>query len=128
MPTTLERDICQEFVNNGLHGDAVVDALGLTEGNPGAQSVYLQALRAQPTRAAEAFMVLKKHNLFSWKIWLVFKNRFQEQIGPFLEAVLREDPETLAWAEEHTSAYAARRGISNEPLPYMYYEGPPESK
>lgn len=78
MVSALEADILREFAAHDLAGPAVVDGLTLTDGNPGAQSVYLKLLRLNPKTGPICFQTLDKHNLFGWKIWLLFKHYFAE--------------------------------------------------
>lgn len=55
-----------------------MDGLTLTDGSPGAQSVYLKALRLNHRTGPLCFQTLEKHNIFGWQIWLLFKHYFHE--------------------------------------------------
>ena len=101
-----------------------MDGLTLTDGNPGAQSVYLLSLNHHT--GPLCFETLEKHNIFGWQIWLLFKHYFHEDAERFLTEVPKESEEMLKWTKSYMQQYSERattiygEGFSLErhPLPY----------
>lgn len=104
----------------------MVAGLTLTDANPRAQSVYLKVLRLNPQTGPLCFQVLERHNLFGWKIWLLFKHYFHDDAEEFLKEAPKEHQKMLLWAEDHMRQYSnratARYGggfsLERDPRPY----------
>ena len=88
--------------------------------------MYIKLLRLDPQKGPKVFRVLEKHNLFGWKIWLLFKHCFHQDAEKFMEEVPKESPEMLQWAEDYMQRYSATAtitygdgfGLERHPTPY----------